>query len=162
MLTQEQAHSLFEYKDGVLYWRIRPANCISIGDIAGGTNGTKEPYVRVKIGKERHLIHRVIYLMHYGYMPKIVDHIDNNKSNNKIENLREVTKSQNCLNKKIRKDNLLNIKNVYFYKPNKKYAVKISINGKPQHIGYFEDLELAELVAIESRNKFHGNFARHN
>jgi hypothetical protein len=52
------------------------------------------------------------------------------------------------------------MKNVYFDKGCKKWIVQITVGQKRKVMGYFEDIELAELVAIEARNKFHGIFAR--
>lgn len=161
-LTQNKVKELFEYRDGSLFWKIRSAYRIQIGDKVGGTNGSKQPYLRLRIKEHRYLVHRVIYLYHHGYMPDFVDHIDGDIANNNIENLREVSVSQNQLNRKTRSDNILNIKNVRYSKRQKKYAVKLSINKKPKHIGYFKDLELAELVATMAREKYHGEFARNH
>ena len=155
-ITQEKAHELFECKDGVLHWKNRAPNLLHYGTIAGHLDNCG--YMRTKIKGKFYLNHRLIFLMHHGYFPEIVDHIDGNKINNKIENLRKATKSENCLNKKVRIDSCLKIKNVRWYKSSKKWAVAITINKKRKHIGYFKDLELAELVAQEATNKFYGEF----
>lgn len=89
-----------------------------------------------------------------------VDHKDNCGSNNKWSNLRLATRSQQLLNTRTRKDNFLGIKNVNLHKPSGKYRVKMRVQGKDRSFGYYDDLELAELVAIEARNKFHGEFAK--
>ena len=99
--------------------------------------------------------------MFNGYLPKFIDHIDCNPSNNKIENLREATFSQNQHNTKKRITNTSGVKNVHWYKPLKKWMVYIMINKKRKHLGYFNNIELAELVAQEARNKYHGKYARH-
>jgi hypothetical protein len=54
------------------------------------------------------------------------------------------------------------VKGVNWNKSNKQWRVRVQVNKKRIHIGDFKDLELAELVAIEARNKYHGNFAKHN
>ena len=94
-------------------------------------------------------------------MPKLIDHIDNDPSNNKIENLREATRHQNGTNAKTWSNNISGAKNVSWHKQCKKWRVRVSINKKMETIGLFDDFDLAELVAVEARNKFHGNFARH-
>ena len=95
-------------------------------------------------------------------MPKkLIDHIDNNRSNNKISNLREATYQTNNENYKTPKTNKSGIKNVSWYKSLNKWVVGISIKKTKQTIGYFDDLELAELVAVEARNKYRGEFANH-
>jgi len=157
-LTQEQALAVFEYKNGELYWKIRPCNSIQAGEKVGSLD--RSGYLRFKYKNHRLLVHRVIYLIHKGHMPDIIDHIDNNKLNNNIENLREATKSQNCLNKKIRKDSFSGIKNVCWSKQNNKWKVGITNNKKRIHIGYFTDIEEAKIAAIQFGKQFHGTFYR--
>ncbi len=157
--TQEQVKSLFNYKDGDLYWKKSlTKNHFELNKKAGSLRGNK--YLRVFINKKSYANHRIIFLYHYGYLPKFIDHIDNNKLNNKIENLREATVQQNNCNTKLRKDNTSGIKGVH--KVQKKWLVRVQINNKRKIIGRFDDLELAELVAIEARNKYHKEFARHH
>ena len=151
MITQQKLNALFRYNNGFLYWRKN-------GKIAGWyDNG----YARVQILGKPYLIHRLVFLMFYGYMPKLIDHIDNDPSNNKIENLREATRHQNGTNAKTWSNNISGAKNVSWHKQCKKWRVRVSINKKMETIGLFDDFDLAELVAVEARNKFHGNFARH-
>ena len=158
-LTQADVKELFDYRDGVLFWKIKPAKCIQIGDIAGGTNGKRQPYYRVRVKKERYFVHKIVYLFHYGYMPEFVDHIDRNIQNNKIENLRPVTQSQNQMNRDVLSNSKTGIKNVFWHKNRKKWMVSISVNKLRKTIGYFKDIELAELVALESANKYHQQYS---
>lgn len=149
---------IFEYADGFLLWKDNMGSRAKKGSIAGSANGNG--YWRVRLNKKLHYAHRLIFAIHYGYIPKYIDHIDNNPLNNKIENLREVTQTQNNCNSKKPKDNTSGTKGVYWFKPKGKWKVQISLNGKAKHFGYFDNIELAELVAIEARDKFHGIFAR--
>lgn len=146
ILSKELLHNLFNYCDGVLYWKKRNGN-------KAGTDSGR--YLQTAINKKLYGNHRLIFMMHYGYLPKNVDHINNNTYDNKIENLRKATNSQNCANAKLRKDSKTNVKNVT--NCGKKYRVVL----KGKHFGLFEDLELAELVATEVRNKYYGEFANH-
>jgi len=66
----------------------------------------------------------LIFLYHHGYLPKFVDHIDGNKKNNRIENLREATKSQNAMNQKVSTRNTSGIKGVMWHKRDKKWFVQ--------------------------------------
>jgi len=157
ILTQDYLKSIFEYKDGNLYWKIKTLNKIPIGSEAGFV----DVYKRIGINGKIYSCHRLIYLFHYGYLPKFVDHIDNNKLNNKIENLREATVSQNACNQKLKKNNTSGIKSVFWHKNKQKWTVAIKINSKLKNLGYYHDIELAELVAIMAREKYHGNFANH-
>ena len=154
----KQAQENFFYKNGNLHWAKKTAERVKIGDIAGTT--TTNGYIRVILCGKLYRAHRIIFLMHYGYLPKIIDHIDGNPSNNLIENLREATDSQNQHNRKINVNNISQTKGISWEKSTKKWRVDLGINGKRKHFGRFFDLELAELVAIEARNKYHKQFAR--
>lgn len=107
-------------------------------------------------------LHRLAILYVTGKMPiNDVDHINMDRSDNRYENLRECSRSENMMNTKAHKDSRLGIKNVFYRPDTQKYSVRISVNGKYKSYGCYDDIELAELVAIEARNKFHGEYARH-
>lgn len=162
MLTKEYVAEFLEYKDGVLYWKKKPtakANSIKIGEVAGTVR--PDGYSAIKLNYKLYLTHRLIFLLFHGYLPSTLDHIDGNPNNNKIENLREATNSQNSQNQKIRHNNTSGVKCVTLDKSRNKWQVQIHINKKKKNLGYYKDLELAELVATEARNKYHGGFARH-
>jgi hypothetical protein len=156
MLSQAELHNLFTYKDGNLYWKVlnKKRNII-----AGSINN--HGYRTVHIGNKLYTAHRIVYMMQHGELPDRLDHIDGNKQNNKIENLRPATRNQNAYNTKPPSTNKSGSKNVHYSITNKAYRVLLVVDGKRKHIGYFKDLELADLVALEARNKYHGKFA-HN
>lgn len=158
IITQELLHSLFEYKNGELFWKINSSKRTKIGTKAGCLR--KHGYSLVCIKNKRYYIHRIIFMMFNGYMPEFVDHIDNSPLNNKIENLRSATKSENQHNRGIKNCNTSGYKNVTWNKKLKKWQVAIKVNKKDIYIGVFKDLELADLIAQEARNKYHKNFAR--
>ena len=151
-LTKEYLHQIFKYKDGELF---RLKNGLKVG-----SNHIKG-YKHTTIKKKPYLLHRLIFMMFYGYMPNEIDHINGIRNDNSIENLRPAN-SKNQQNAKIRKDNKSGIKGVYWFAELKKWKVDIGVNGQRKYIGVFDDLELAELVAQEARDKYHGKFARHN
>lgn len=159
MLTKEYVAEFFEYKNGFLYRKKRTSRNTRIGDVAGTikSNG----YCYVDLQGKRYGQHRLIFLLHHGFLPKEIDHIDGNPSNNKINNLREATRSQNNRNQRIHKTNNSGVKNVCFCKKTSKWKVQLTLNNKNKNFGRYKDLELAELVATEARNKYHGGFARH-
>lgn len=155
--SQDYLHNIFEYKNGNLYWKIKPAQRVKIGDIAGSVS---DGYGQVYINNSAYKIHRIIFMMHYGYVSDQIDHIDGDPLNNKIENLREVTNIQNQFNRKISSRNKSGVKGISLSRSNK-FVVRVSVNQKDKYIGSFKDLELAELVAQMAREKYHGEFARH-
>jgi hypothetical protein len=158
MITQEMVKALFDYCDGELYWKVFTNPRAPIGAKAGSFNEyNQRRYIR--INKIRYLAHRLIFLWHYGWLPKEVDHKDTNRLNSRIENLRAATPNQNQRNKSLQCNNTSGFKNVRYHKG--KWVVDLKLNQKSIYIGRFEDLELADLVATMAREKYHGAFANH-
>jgi len=157
MLTQQQLKNLFEYQDGNLIWKISKGKRGKIGSIAGTI--TSNGYLSIRVDKKNYKAHRLVYLYHHGYLPNIIDHIDRDKLNNKIENLREATISQNNVNTKIRKDNASGLKGVTWHKASNKWCAQIMVNCKQNHIGLFLDIEDARAAYLQARRKYFGEFA---
>ena len=143
-----QFSKYFYYDNGVLYSKRR--NWSSVG---------KKPYSKIRVNYKEYGVHVVIFALHHGYIPETVDHIDGNPLNNHIDNLRAATNQQNLWNQK--RASSSGVKNVSFHKASGKWQVRIRSLKKRIFCGLFEDIELAELVAIEARNKYHGEFANH-
>jgi hypothetical protein len=163
MLTQEYLQQNFMYREDGVFVRKKTGAVVTC-------NPTKHHrYLRVCIDGKPQALHRMIFLYHHGYLPKVTDHIDGNRLNNRIENLRDVSQSQNCLNSKHRATSTSPYKNVYLQKyanhqPHWKqnWVVSITVNRSRKYIGSFEDVELADLVATEARDLYHGQYARHS
>ena len=156
-MTQEYAHSLFEYKDGSLYWKVRKAQKTHIGKRAGSP---AHGYESVYVDGRNWRIHRLVFLMQHGYLPKVLDHINGNRKDNRVENLREASYQTNAYNQNMKRNNVSGIKGVSWNNDRQKWAVRVNHNKKTYQ-RYVQDLELAELVAIEMRSKLHGDFANH-
>ena len=158
MITQQELLERFEYRDGELYRKVAPQGT-KVGEKVGmlSSNG----YVRTKIKCRPALVHRLIFMMHHGYFPEQIDHINGVRSDNRIENLRSVSRPENRYNAKIFSRNKSGVKNVHWLATQKRWAVNITVDKKRKFIGGFTDLEAAELVAQLAREKYHGNFARH-
>jgi hypothetical protein len=88
----------------------------------------------------------------------IVDHKDHNTLNNKKNNLRLCTQSQNCQNKRMQSDNSTGYKGVYLEKKTNKYRSKIRINGKLKHLGYYSTAIEAYTAYKTVAEKIHGEF----
>ena len=157
MITPQELHELFRIDDGKLVRLKKVSQNTNVGDVAGTLS--KDGYVRVFIKGKSYLAHQLIYIMVYGFRPDEIDHINGVKNDNRPENLRSVTRSQNRLNTSSRSK--LGVKNVSVNSRGYGYQVSMTIDGVHKYIGLCKDLELAELVAFEARNKFHGNFANH-
>ena len=101
----------------------------------------KDGYLQIKIKKKYYRINRLIFLMHYGYLPKIVDHIDQDKTNNRPSNLRENTVSGNAIN--IDKPNVNNVsgyRGVTYRAKRGKYEA----NFRRRYLGLFDTAEEAK------------------
>jgi hypothetical protein len=146
--TQEELKNHYLYNDGNL---ISKKTNKSIGYI------DKAGYWSTTLYKKYFSVHRLIFLFHHGYVPKTLDHIDRNKSNNKIENLRECTYQQNSFNRLPSKKNTSGYRNVT-KNSNNKWQVGLTLKGQYHYFGSFNDIELADLVAQEARDKYHKQF----
>ena len=104
----------------------------------------------------------IIFLLHNGYLTEtmFIQHIDHNPFNNKPDNLRECTRSQNTQSHKLRKNNTSGHKGVFLTRDKLKWYVMIKLNDKSYYFGTYVNKEDAIKVAIESRQKLHGAFGR--
>lgn len=129
------------------------------GDMAGSL---KRKYYHVMIKGIHYLNHRIIYALAHGLelskLPKYIDHMDRNPSNNIISNLRQATRSQNLANSNTRKDNTSGIKGVSWCKAAKKWRSRISIKGKEINLGLFEHIKDAENAYKVATVRFYGKF----
>ena len=157
IITKDYLNYLFDYKNGELFWKNPISTKLKIGQKAGSKGSNN--YLKVSINGKFYLNHRIIFMMHYGYFPRLVDHKDTNSLNNKIHNLRDASKGENAYNSKIPKTNTSGAKGVSWYKNQNKWHVKLKVNGKTMHFGYYNDIDYAVFVADAMRYKYHGEFA---
>ena len=159
MITQAELHDIFDYVDGNLVFK-RDRWKSKVGKIAGTKDG--KGYLRVRLNWNMYSIHRLVWMYHNGDFPKsLLDHIDGNRLNNKIENLREATHYENNVNSRKQIDNTSGYKNVTWRKDKQKWQVKCNSFGKTYYGGYYDDIEKAAEQANLLRNAVHGQFAKH-
>lgn len=148
-----------QYEDGKLFWKQQPGRRIIIQDEAGSLNKSRG-YRRVKFKGITYAAHRVIwFLVKHEQPPPLLDHINNNPLDNRIENLREASMSQNLCNCAIAKNNTSGVKGVSWEKRRNKWKAYISTNNKRKALGYFSDLKDAEQAVKQARKELHGEFA---
>ena len=137
MVSKEYLHERFNYIDGELYWKVVYSRRLKVGQKAGDIDGTG--YRRIMIGKKHYKMHRLIWIMFKGEIPQglIIDHIDQNKANNRIENLRLASKSANNRNRESA--------GVVFDKERNKWRAQASVNNTSVTLGRFDTKEEAEL-----------------
>lgn len=161
MVSRERLLELFQYdaKTGDLIRKVgRSGPKARAGDIAGRVNDNG--YIRVYVDGRPYSAHRLIWLMVYGDWAKEIDHVNGIKSDNRIENLRSVTRSQNRMNVGAYSSNKLGIRGVSWSKTNKKWKAQIQKDGKKIGIGYFSSIDEAKEAYIKAAYKYHGEYAR--
>jgi len=158
-ITQQFLHELFEYRDGHLFWKVDRRNNKIKGKQASRLKKSNG-YQEVTINKKKHYAHRIIFMMFNGYWPEQIDHIDGNRSNNLISNLREATNAQNNRNTKLRVNNTTGFKGIYFHKQNKNFVARITVDYKEIHLGCYKTAEEASQAYKKAALELHGSFAR--
>lgn len=144
-----------------LVWLVERGRKCKPGSPAGCL--TKFGYWYIGCGYRHYLAHRFVWFLHNGEIPNglDIDHIDGDRSNNKISNLRLATRSQNLRNKKISKSNKTGFKGV-FKLPNGRFQSSIRVNGKQNYLGVFSTAEEAGLAYDLAAMEFYGEFAKTN
>ena len=149
-ITHELVKTIFDYDpvNGLLIRKIATSSKAKVGSIAGSKKGHK--YARVSVNNKMFYVHHVVWLWHHKDLPKELDHINRDRFDNRIENLRPTDRSANNINTKVRSNNTSGISGVSFDKRYNKWHVRIGVNGSAVHVGYFDDLETARQKRLEA------------
>lgn len=164
-LDQDELKSLLFYNNtsGHFTWsKCKRGNQIRVGDRAGHISKA-HGYETIKINGRNYKSHRLVFLYVDGRMPDgEVDHINQNRSDNRLENLRIVTTQDNLKNKGIMKNNSSGYNGIIWEKERDKFRVRISVNKKNVHIGRFKCLVDAVTARIKANIKygFHENHGK--
>ena len=156
MLTVEQLKHALDYDadTGVFIWRTRPGKAVKAGDVAGCVE-KRIGYVTIGIAGRIYKAHRLAWLYAYGEWPKgLIDHINGNKADNRIANLRDVFADGNSQN--VRKPNRRNksgFMGVIWYQ--NKWRASMSVNGKSKWLGDYSTPEEAHQVYLAAKRKYH-------
>lgn len=136
----DNVKDLLFYDEGNLYWR-------SNGKKAGWVD--EAGYNHIRLNGKLYLEHRLIYLLHNCELPPLVDHIDRNPLNNRVENLRGADKKVNAINSGLPANNKSGVKGVSWHKAGKKWTAQIKNDGVKIHLGSYDKLQ----DAVEARLK---------
>lgn len=166
-LKNMNIREFIDYIDGVLYWRKFPNNHYKdckIGDPVGTvcTDHMYKGYMVFCFDGKQQFNHNAIWEGFYGPIPpgKRVDHIDGNRSNNKIDNLRLCDHAQNMWNTGLSRRNKTGVKGLSWYEKEQAWIGQIVAYGK-SHQKRSKDRETVEKWLVETRNRLHGEFANH-
>lgn len=157
-LTQARVRELFDYRDDGSLIRRKSSGPAKAGSVAGSMD--TRGHIQVRVNRILVHAHRVIFLWHHGYLPDEVDHRDMDKANNRIENLREATRSQNIANRSLRSDNKSGFKGVSFRKDVGKWVASIQKDKKRICLGAYIRLEDASAAYASAAREMYGEFAR--
>lgn len=159
-LHMQKLWEMFDYREGQLYRKNNSGTRWKSGQEAGSQVNEKG-YRTVRIDGVTHRLHKVVFCMFYGYAPEIVDHINNVQEDNRIENLREASRSENQWNSKVRKSNTSGVKGVSWHKTHQRWVAEIVKNNKTVYSKRFKSLDQARVAIEIARSNIHGEFARH-
>lgn len=106
------------------------------------------------------MAHRAAWAMVHGAWPEAeIDHINGDRSDNRIANLRLVTHQQNQWNKGVRGDNATGFNGVHVHSQNGNYVAQITLQGRTKHLGVFDTAEAASAAYQSAARKAFGEFA---
>ena len=157
MITQEKLKEVLNYDQdtGIFTWKIKTCKKVCVGVVAGTPSG--DGYSVIKINGKRLRAHRLAWLYVYGEFPdKFIDHINGIRHDNKISNLRNVTKSENSQNqRKPKSDNQSGFLGVHWCKRDKVWIAAIGFNKKTKYLGTYSTPELAHQVYLKAKREIH-------
>lgn len=147
-----------EYRsDGNLIWK-KSRSRASAGSVFGCSQGTG--YIQGGFFGKRLYAHRLIWALHHNKMPEAeIDHINGNPLDNRIENLREVSRYNNSVNRhKVRSDSKAGVMGVQKFR--NKWRARITVDGNVIRLGHFETMQDAHEAYMKAKENYHTNFVR--
>ena len=157
--TKERLSGLFEYVDGGKLKRKVSAGNQRAGTVTSGKQES-HGYCRILVYGDHYLFHRIVWRLVYGDEPKFIDHINNVRSDNRIENLRRVDKSSNCQHQLKPKSNTSGFIGVIRVRSSGNWTAKICVKSKSITIGTYSNIKDAVIAYNEKCNELHGEFGK--
>lgn len=158
-LTDDRLKSIMDYdqETGIFTSKVSRSN-IKIGDTIGSPN---KGYLDASVDGVRYKMHRLAWLYVYGEYPsEYIDHINGNKTDNRICNLREATNQQNQYNVGLSTQNTSGYKGVYLHKPTGKWRARIRIDKKQKDLGSFSTPQEAYSAYAHMASIIQGDYMR--
>ena len=153
-LTNQRLRELVFYdKESGNFFRL-----VSVANMKSGlvvAKPSKNGYLRMRIDGRLYYLHRLAWFYEHNEWPKVIDHRDGDKTNNKIFNLRPVNQSQNLQNISSKTKAISGCRGAYFHSKTKKWQAKIMLDGKTKSLGYYKTPEEAHQAYIDGKKKFH-------
>lgn len=152
-LTQTSLNQWFDYDGKTLSWKDKTKKTKICFNTAG--------YPIIRFANNARLVHRLVYMMVNGNVPKELDHINNDRTDYSIANLRPATSSENKANKAAEKQNKSGYKGVCWDIRYKRWQARAAFNKKRYSVVGFKSAEDASEFACLLRDMLHGEFANH-
>jgi hypothetical protein len=167
VITQARLKELLDYDPviGVFKWKVRRGRSAPAGSIAGRVSKAARDsgggYRWIGVDGKEYLAHRLAWLYMTGEMPtEEIDHRNTERTDNRFENLRKSTGSQNMANKRPQSNNTTGFKGVSLNKATGKYVASIKCNGQYEYLGLHATPELAHAAYVAAASRLFGEFAR--
>lgn len=158
MLTADRVRELLDYdpETGAFTWRVNRSN-VKAGARAGNPNKAIG-YVQIGIDGRLHFAHRLAFLHQTGECPRFVDHINQDRADNRWSNLRTATRAANNVNRAMPDANTSGFQGVQFCKTTRRWRAVMSVGNRPKHLGRFDTRKQAAAAYAAAMLKTHGAY----
>jgi len=156
MITLARLKEVLSYDSltGLFTWRVALSSRAHVGQVAGGLNS--DGYVQIGIDGGRYYGHRLAWFYVHGYYPDKTDHRDLNRSNNRIDNLRDASPSENGQNVvTARNSSKTGLLGSSLHGASGLYRATITVDRKQTCIGYFSTAEAAHAAYVREKRRLH-------
>ncbi len=157
LLTREKVRELFFYEPstGWLINRVNRNPRAMRGTVAGSLDG--KGYLHIQIDKVIYRVHQLVWLYHFGFIPKMMDHKNRVRIDNRIENTRATTWAKNNANRSKNKNSVSRFKGVSV-SSHGKWQAQTKVQGNPHHLGCYDTEEEAAAVYQKFMTEVHGDY----
>jgi len=162
-LTQERLKEVLDYNatTGVFTRKISGSTAVKVGRVVGSGVTVKANYFKVFIDAQAYIAHRLVWLYVHGTWPKhFIDHVNGDRHDNRLCNLREASSRQNMVNSKLSKASTTGYKGATVL-PSGRFRSKLHSGGQVYHLGVFDTVEEAHQAYCDKADELHGDFANH-
>ena len=169
LIPQTHLREIFDYRDGALYWKYdshqrKQWNAMFAGVKAGYVekNGYTSVFFKATprngLAKSRPIaLHRLIFCFHHGYYPPQIDHINGDRGDNRIENIRAALAHENCANRKKMNNNTTGCPGIRLHRDGH-YEARVQFAGKRHQVGSFKTLDEARVAVVAASKTIKGQW----
>lgn len=155
-LTAERLRELLHYdpETGVFVWRMSNSNRVPVGSVAG--SWVLKGYRHIQVDGKAYKGHRLAWLHVNGVWPKDqIDHIDGDRGNNAIRNLRQASQEENAQNRRLNRNSSVGLMGVTYHQTRGTWQAQIQAAGLHRNLGYFDTPEAAHAAYLAAKKGLH-------